>query len=86
MIQASDELFSIPVFAMSHDPMPLWSEAMGQSKQSRLNNAARVVHPNKRLFRRMVKQLQSGGYRNHPLILDCKVRWFCRMSQEPPNC
>ncbi|CAK9091959.1 unnamed protein product [Durusdinium trenchii] len=68
MIQASDELFSIPVFAMSHDPMPLWSEAMGQSKQSRLNNAARVVHPNKRLFRRMVKQLQSGGYRNHPLI------------------
>eukprot|EP00913_Durusdinium_trenchii_P032956 g30852.t1 len=64
MIQASDELFSIPVFAMSHDPMPLWSEAMGQSKQSRLNNAARVVHPNKRLFRRMVKQLQINfwGY------------------------
>ena len=70
MIQAADELFNIPVFAMSHDPLPMWSAETGNhEKQSRLNNAARVVHPNKRFFRQVVRQLQSGDYKDHPLML-----------------
>ena len=72
MVESSDELFSIPVFAMSHDPLPLWSaegDSKMQSKQTRLNNAARVVHPNKRFFRSLVKKIQSGDYKDHPLLL-----------------
>eukprot|EP00438_Fugacium_kawagutii_P000640 Skav215310 [mRNA] locus=scaffold2444:50678:52045:+ [translate_table: standard] len=71
MVDSSDELFTIPVFAMSHDPLPLWSAPdpkKRDSKQTRLNNAARVVHPNKRFFRHLVKQLQSGDFKDHDLI------------------
>ena len=68
MIEASDELFSINTFAMSHDPLPLWSATDGLKKLSRLNNAARVVHPNKRFFHHMLRSLQSGAYKDHPLI------------------
>lgn len=70
MIAAADELFSIDVFAMSHDPLPLWSATDGLKKKlSRLNNAARVVHPNKRFFHQMLRSLQSGAYKDHPLPL-----------------
>ncbi|CAJ1338479.1 unnamed protein product [Effrenium voratum] len=69
MVQAADELFTTPVFAMSHDPMPSGHAKDTAGHQiTRLNNAVRVVQPNKQLFRKMVARLQSGAYKDHALI------------------
>lgn len=72
MVDSADELFTVPVFAMSHDPLPLWSPddaTKMASKQTRLNNAARVVHPNKRFFQHLVRRIQSGDFKDDPLTL-----------------
>ncbi|CAE7208008.1 unnamed protein product [Symbiodinium natans] len=68
MLKPADELFSIPVFAMSHDPSPVGHALDTQGQRTRLNNAARVVQPSAALFNSMVEELQSGLYKNHPLI------------------
>eukprot|EP00435_Cladocopium_sp_Y103_P041037 s1602_g11.t1 len=71
MVDSADELFTVPVFAMSHDPLPLWSPddaTKMASKQTRLNNAARVVQPNKRFFQHLVRRIQSGDFKDDPLI------------------
>lgn len=69
MVEASDELFNVPVFAMSHDPMPAGTVVLSDgSHMPRLNNAARVVQPNAALFHRMVEEIQSGKLDNSHLV------------------
>ncbi|CAE7533031.1 unnamed protein product [Symbiodinium microadriaticum] len=68
MLKPADELFSIPVFAMSHDPTPIGHALDDGGQRTRLNNAARVVQPSAKVFNAMVAELQSGMYKDHPLV------------------